>query len=437
MGRQHLIVLAALLTLPLAALALLLAAPEADGHWEHQPAHFWLVLVTAALNAMLAYATGVAARRRGDWRVHVVSLAFLAASGFLALHALATPKVLLDASNLGFVVATPVGLVVAGGLAALSSLDRPYVSPTVLERTLLAALALWAVGSLTLLPDVDDAVVPERGSAALVGLSVVGVALYGLAVLRYLRLYRERSSRLVLGFTIAFVLLAEAMVAVAAGRNWQASWWEWHVLMLLAFAVIAAMAHLEGPEERFGRLYAGREAHPVTALFADLQGFTAFSERTDPATVSRTLDTLFQAAIPAIERHGGRVDRLIGDAVFATFEGERHAERAARAALALQEETGALAAANPDWPRFRAGLNSGDAAVGVLGTGSGRTYSAIGDAVNLGSRIEGLAPAGGVAVSAETARQVWGARTEPLGTVTVKGREEPVEVLLLVGLPPG
>ena len=437
MGRRQLILLAALLALPLAALALLLAAPDADAHWEHHPAHFWLVLLTAGLNAVLAYATGVAARRRDDWRVHVVSLAFLAGSGFLGLHALATPKVLLDASNLGFVVATPVGLVVAGGLAALSSLDRPYVSPTVLERALLAALALWAVGSLTLLPEADDAVIPERGSTPLLALSVAGVALYAVAVVRYARLYRERGSRLVLGFAIAFVLLAEAMVAVAAGRNWQASWWEWHVLMLLAFAVIAAMAHLEGPEERFGRLYAGREAHPVTALFADLQGFTAFSERADPATVSRTLDTLFQAAIPAIERHGGRVDRLIGDAVFATFEGERHAEHAARAALALQEDTATLAAANPDWPRFRAGLSSGVAAVGVLGTGSGRTYSAIGDAVNLGARIEGLAPAGGVAMSAETARQVRGARTEPLGTVTVKGREEPVEVLLLLDLPPG
>ncbi len=70
-------------------------------------------------------------------------------------------------------------------------------------------------------------------------LSVAGVALYAFAVSRYLALYRERRSRLVLGFTVAFVLLAEAMVAVATGRNWQASWWEWHVLMLLAFGVIA------------------------------------------------------------------------------------------------------------------------------------------------------------------------------------------------------
>jgi adenylate cyclase len=437
MARPRLILVATLLALPLVGLAVLLAAPRTDVHWQHHPSHFWLVLLTAGLNAVLAYATGVAARRRGDRRVHLVSLSFLAASGFLALHALATPGVLLDKPNLGFVIATPVGLVLAGALAALSALDSEPVEPRLLERALLVVLLVWAIVCLTVFPEVDDSKVPERLSAPLVVLSVAGIACYAFAVYRYLQLYRERRSQLVLGFAVAFVLLAEAMVAVAVSRNWQASWWEWHVLMLIAFALIAAMAHREGSEERFGRLYVEREAQRVTVLFADLMGFTAFSELHAPTEVSRMLDTLFGAAIPAIERHDGRVDRLIGDAVFATFEGDDHAERAARAALALQQGTGALAVEHPEWPRFRAGLNTGDASVGVLGTGTGRTYSAIGDTVNLGSRIEGLAPAGGVAISAETARALWGAETEPLDTVQVKGREEPVEILLLKRLPPG
>ena len=435
MARPQLTLVAGLLALPLVALALLLAAPAADVHWEHHPSHFWLVLLTAGLNAALAYATGVAARRRDDRRVHLVSLSFLAAAGFLALHALATPGVLLERPNLGFVIATPIGLVLAGALAALSAIERP-VDPKLLERGLLVLLALWAVVSLTLFPEVDDSVVPKRLSAPILALSALGVALYAFSVVRYVALYRESRSRLVLGFAVAFVLLAEAMVAVASGRNWQASWWEWHVLMLLGFGVVAAMAHLEGPEERWGRLYRTREAEPVTVLFGDLEGFTSYSERAEPAAVSRMLDTLFQAAIPAIERHGGDVDRLIGDAVFAIFHGDHHAERAARAALGLQEATGPRALEH-DWPRFRVGLNSGEAAVGVLGTGTGQTYSAIGDTVNLGSRIEGLAPAGGVAISAETAKALWGAVTEPLSTVRVKGRDEEVEVLLLKGLPPG
>jgi class 3 adenylate cyclase len=420
---------------PLLGLAVLLASPSADVRWQHQPSHFWLVLVTAGLNGVLAYATGVAARRRRDRRVHLVSLAFLAAAGFLALHALATPGVLLERPNLGFVLATPIGLVLAGALAAASALETDRVRPALLEAGLLAALAAWAVASLTLLPEVDDTVVPERLSTPLVALSAAGVVLYGFAVVRYVRLYRARRSELVLCFALAFVLLAEAMVAVAVGRNWHASWWEWHVLMLAAFGLIAAMAHREGTEERFGRLYGERGAETISVLFADLQGFTAFSERHEPRVVSELLDTLFAAAIPAVERQGGTVDRLVGDALFATFEGGRCEERAALAALDLQRETGRLLATRPEWPRFRVGLHVGEANLGVLGTGSGRTFSAIGDTVNLGSRIEALAPPGGVAISAELAAGLEAASTEQLGTVTVKGREEPVEVLLLKGLP--
>jgi adenylate cyclase len=429
---------AVLLALPLAGLAILLAAPEADVHWQHQPSHFWLVLLTAGLNAALAYATGAAARRRGDRRVHLVSLGFLAASGFLALHALATPQVLLDKPNLGFVVATPIGLLLAGALAALSALDRELVPPRVLELGIVLGLAAWLVASLTVFPDLADASIPDRLSFPLVALSAVGTALYALAVVRYWRLWRTRRSGLLLAFAVAFVLLAEAMVAVAVGRSWQASWWEWHVLMLVAFGLIAWAAHREWHEERFSPLYGEETAagtQELSVLFADLQGFTAFSEAHDAQEVGRMLNALFDSALPPIERHGGEIDRLIGDAVFARFTGDDHAERAARAALGLQKATATVAEAQPGWPRFRAGVNTGEASVGVLGSGSGRTYGAIGDTVNVGSRIEGLAPAGGVAISAETAARLVGAETQHLGEVTVKGHAAPVEVLLLLKLP--
>jgi adenylate cyclase len=325
--------------------------------------------------------------------------------------------------------------VLAGAFAALSALDSQRVRPVLLERLLLVALGAWAVISLTLLPEVDRAAIPARLSLPLVALAAVGLALYAFAVVRYVALYRERRSQLVLGFAVAFLLLAEAMVALALGRSWQASWWEWHVLMLAAFALIAVMAHREGPQERFGRLYGEKAPERVTVLFADLQGFTSWAEEHDAADVSAMLDTLFGAAIPAIEEQGGTVDRLIGDAVFATFEGGRCEQRAARAALELQRATGAVLVEQPDWPRFRAGLHTGEASLGVLGTGTGRTFSTIGDTVNLGSRIEALAPPGGVALSGETAAALEGALTVPLGSVKVKGRTEAVEVFLLRELP--
>ena len=433
-----------LLALPLAGLALLLALPAADLHWQHNPAHFWLVLIAASLNVVLAYATGAAARRRGDGRVHLVSLAFLAAAAFLALHALATPGVLLDTSNLGFAISTPIGLVLAGALAAASALDldrlgahRVLELSKWVERALLAAIAVWTFAALAWTPELEDVTVPDRLSAPLVALSILGIALYVFAVSRYLTLYRARRSSLLLAFAVAFALLAEAMTAVAVSRNWQLSWWEWHVLMLVAFALIAVGAHREWHEERFGALYLDRAETEVTVLFADLQGFTAFSERHEAEQVTQMLNSYFEAAIPAVERHGGKVDRLIGDAIMATFEGQDdHPARAARAALALQAEAAAVSAANPTWPRFRVGLNTGVASAGVLGSlVGGRTYSVVGDTVNLASRIEGLAPAGAVAIGAATAARLGGAQLEPLGKVEVKGREEPVVVFLLLRLP--
>ena len=111
------------LALPLALIVLLRAAPSMDARWEDQPAHFWIVLVAGVVNAGLAVAMSEAGRRRRDARLLLIGLAFLASAGFLGLHALATPGVLLEKGNAGFVLATPVGLVVAGLLAAASAVE--------------------------------------------------------------------------------------------------------------------------------------------------------------------------------------------------------------------------------------------------------------------------------------------------------------------------
>jgi class 3 adenylate cyclase len=102
--------------------------------------------------------------------------------------------------------------------------------------------------------------------------------------------------------------------------------------------------------------------------------------------------------------------------------------------LAIQQVTGEVAAEHPEWPRFRVGVNTGEAAVGLLGTAGGRTFTVIGDAVNLAARLEGAASVGEVLVGAETARRLPTARTEALGPVQVKGKAESVEVYRLVDL---
>jgi adenylate cyclase len=442
--RTRIVAWTALLALPLAGLSILLAAPEADMRWENHPSHFWLVLGTSVASAILAYATGEVAARRGDGRLFLVSVGFLAAAGFLGLHALATPKVLLDGPNGGFVLATPIGLVVAAVLAALSAAPAEIVMRHLraLRVAVLVLMALWAAFSLAEIAPLDDRTPPESGSTPLTVLAVVGLALYGYAALRYAALYRRRQAAIVVAVVTAFVLLAEAMVAVAFARNWHASWWEWHVLMLAAFALIALAARAQGPGERFSDLYLEATAagtREVSVVFADLAGFTAFAERHDPRAVQEMLNAYFEAAVPAIvERHGGDIDRLLGDAVMATFNtrGDQpdHARRAAQAALTVQRETAALTAANPDWPRFRVGVNTGEALVGVLGAGEGRSYSVVGDTVNIASRLQAAAEPGTVAVSAATLHGLAGAQVSGLGALTLRGKREPVEAYVLEGL---
>jgi adenylate cyclase len=439
----HAVAWGALVSLPLAGLAVVLAEPSADVHWEHHPSHFWLVLSTSVASAILAYATGDVAARRRDGRLFLVSLGFLAAAGFLGLHALATPGVLLAGPNGGFVLATPVGLLVAAALAALSAAPADAVTrhPRALRGALIVVMAVWAVASLTQIGPFDDPTPPESGSAPLTALAAAGLVLYGYAAVRYASLYLRRRAAILVAIVTAFILLAEAMVAVAFARNWHASWWEWHVLMLAAFALIAVAARRQGPQERFSDLYLEATAagtREVTVLFADLAGFTAFSDGRDPQEVSAMLSASLGPVTAIVDRHRGEVDRIMGDAVLATFNtrGDQpdHAQRAAGAALAIQRAAAALSAEHPDWPRFRIGVNTGEAVVGVVGGAKGRSYTVVGDTVNVASRLQAIAPVGSVAVGGDTLRRLAGARVTTLGPLELRGKRAPVEAYVLEAL---
>src|ERR671915_345854 len=213
-----------------------------------------------------------------------------------------------------------------------------------LRGVLLGAMAVWAAWSLLSVPPLDDPTPVERASGVLLAVPAVALVLYALAAARYLAMVLHSGSPILLGVTSAWVLLGEASVAVAFGRNWHASWWEWHLLMLVAFGAIAVVARREDAEERFSDLYLDHTAagtREVSVLFADLAGFTSFSEGRQPREVTEMLNAYFEVAIPPLVReHGGEIDRLIGDAIMATWgtRGDQpdHAERAARAAAATR-----------------------------------------------------------------------------------------------------
>ena len=443
---------ALVLLIPLAGLALLLNAPQLNVHWEHHPAHFWLVLLAAGLSAVLAYVTGAAALRRGDPRVLFISLAFLSAAGFLGLHALATPKVLLDTPNAGFTLATPVGVALGSVFAVLSSLNfsGDRVASAMrwgrwLRAGLLTLMALWAAASVLRLPPLQARSMPEVADGILTALAIPAVLLYGIAAVRFLRLWWEHPSLMVLSMISAYVLLGEAMIALVFAQSWELAWWEWHVLLLAAFALVLVGVRIQWYEERFADLYLEDTVsgqRELSVLFADLEGFTTFSENHDSAEVTAMLNTYFEVVVPpVVRRHGGEVDRIIGDALMVTFNkhGNQpdHAARAAAAGLALQEAAIAVQAAHPNWPRFRVGINSGIATVSLLGTEGGRTHTVIGDTVNVASRIEGKAPGGGVAIGPATKAFLPDAVTESLGLLRLKGKAEPMEVHHLLAMHSG
>lgn len=435
---------------PVAVLALVRWRPVLDARWENHPAHFWLVLAAAAIATSLGYAVAVAARRRRDARLFLVSMAFLSGAGFLGLHALATPGVLVG-PNAGFELATPVGLLLGSLFVAASVLDlSPRSSRWLTARSgpilgaLFAVMALWAVVSLVEAPPLNDPLQEETLEGWQSALGAVGVLAYATGAVGYLRLYRRRGARFMFAVAVAFTLLAEAMIVVAFASNWQVSWWEWHVLMLGAFALIAMAARQEWHEERFSAMYleqtlAGTEE--VSVLFADLQGYTSFSEGTSPAEVARTLNTYFAQLIPLMEELGGEVHQLIGDAIMVVFNkaGDQpdHALLAARAGLALQRAANRIAEREPDWPRFRVGVNSGQVAAGVVGAERGyRKHDVIGDTVNLAARLESIAPVGEVLIGRGTYEGLpAGADVTKLPALEVKGKRESVTAYMLRSLP--
>ncbi|MBA2742477.1 MAG: hypothetical protein H0U46_10750, partial [Actinobacteria bacterium] len=416
---------------------------------ENQPAHFWLVLAAAAIATALGYAVSVAARRRQDARLFLISLALIASAGFLGLHALATPGVLLG-KNAGFELATPVGLLLAGLFAAASAIDLgPSRAATVVRsaRVLLAILfglmVVWAIVSLAELPPLDGPLAAEQLDGWQLVLAAAGVGLYGLAALGYLRLYRRRPSRFVFAFVLAFAFLAEAMVVIAWARNWQLSWWEWHVLMFGSFLVIGHVARTEWHEERFSALYLDETlagAKDVSIVLADLAGFTVWSERHNPARVAEMLNAYFERLVPLMEATGGEVHQIVGDELMVIYnkDGQTpdHAARAARAALLLQRTATRVAGAEGDWPRFRVGVNSGEVLAGVLGGSRGhRKHAVVGDVVNVASRLQAEAPVGSILIGEDTFRLLGDdAVVEALPPRQVKGKELPVSAYVLAGL---
>jgi adenylate cyclase len=188
---------------------------------------------------------------------------------------------------------------------------------------------------------------------------------------------------------------------------------------------------------------AGRRRR-ITVLFSDIRGFTTLSEKLEPEEVVALLRDYLTAATAIVFRHGGSVDKYIGDAIMALysapFDQPDHAERAVRTALELQQCVEAVSAR---WAgrgggslSSGVGIHTGDAVVGAIGSQQRLEFTAIGDTVNVASRLEGLTKDFGtpIIISQTTHQELGGQfQARPLGGVRVKGRDVPVEIYAVDG----
>ncbi len=184
------------------------------------------------------------------------------------------------------------------------------------------------------------------------------------------------------------------------------------------------------------------ERQTVTTLFADIRGFTSFSESHSPEEVVQVINEYFALAAKAVREHQGIVDKYLGDAVMAVFNTpllkiHNHAWQAVQAAWEIQQNVKRYhVGMNPDKRmNFGIGICTGEAVVGNVGTIDRMEYTAIGDAVNVAKRLQENAAAGQIIISRSTWERTSKRITaEALDPVTLKGRRSPTDIYRLLTL---
>jgi adenylate cyclase len=206
------------------------------------------------------------------------------------------------------------------------------------------------------------------------------------------------------------------------------------------------------PQELVDEVMAGRHvikkggtATQVSVLFADIRGFTAMCERAPAQNVVALLNEYFEIMVEIIFRHGGTLDKFVGDEIMAVWgaplEVDRHAERAVEAALEMQA---ALRGFNRDRESrsleplgVGIGVNTGEVVAGYMGSTRAMDYTIVGDVVNVGSRLCSVAAAGEVIISPDVVEATPGRfELQALPPRPLKGKALPMEPFRVLGVKP-
>ncbi len=184
------------------------------------------------------------------------------------------------------------------------------------------------------------------------------------------------------------------------------------------------------------------ERKQVTVMFCDAEGFSLLSERIGAEKVYSIMDDVYEILIHKVHEYGGTVNKMTGDGVMALFGApialEDAPQRAIRSALAIQRDISRLSDSKKEETgnrpiRMRIGIHTGPVVVGSLGNDLRVEFTAVGDTVNLASRMEALAESGTVYVTEDTFKLTEGLfRFEALGERMVKGKESPIQAYQVI-----
>ncbi len=204
-----------------------------------------------------------------------------------------------------------------------------------------------------------------------------------------------------------------------------------------AFGRYLSPALVERLAKNPGQLKLGGEIRPMTFLFMDIRNFTGIAEGFTPEELTHFMNGFLTPMTDIILRTGGTIDKYMGDCIMAfwnaPFEDPDHAPHACQAALAMQD----FLRTTPGFENVRVGIgiNTGNACVGNMGSEQRFDYTALGDEVNLASRIEGLSKNYGVTalVGQNTVAAAQGFTALELDLIRVKGKTKPVKIFALLG----
>lgn len=172
----------------------------------------------------------------------------------------------------------------------------------------------------------------------------------------------------------------------------------------------------------------------ATIIFGDIRGFTTHSEENAPEQVVERLNEYLEIATSVIIKHGGYIDKFIGDAILGVFGvpvfRQDHVVRAVGAAMDLQKQLHKKSlSGNPLLPCVGISIHTGVVVAGNVGSQTKMEYTVIGDSVNIASRLNGFAEGGEVVISQQVKDRIGGlAGTESIGPQTLRGKAQPVEV---------